>query len=116
MNITYLIDKYKQDRDLIKGKQPDCNCSKNNNCKKDHRNLYEAAFCELNGYAMEQISKDNSTYNYDIHTEIMNIIEQVFEMPVFITEWNMYIENLLKEIKLPKQSAGLRRTRKKKRY
>ena len=113
MNITYLIDKYKQDRDLIKGKQPDCNCSKNNNCKKDHRNLYEAAFCELNGYAMVRISKDNSTYNYDIHTEIMNIIEQVFEMPVFITEWNMYIENLLKEIKLPKQSAGLRRTRKK---
>ena len=113
MNITYLIDKYKQDRDLIKGKQPDCNCSKNNNCKKDHRNLYEAAFCELNGYAMVQISKDNSTYNYDIHTEIMNIIEQIFEMPVFITEWNMYIENLLKEIKLPKQSAGLRRTRKK---
>jgi hypothetical protein len=112
LNISYLIDKYRRDKELIQGNKPDCNCSENNDCKRDHTNLYESAFCELYSYAIVQITSTDRVYRYDVHTEIMNLIERIFEMPVFLTEWNMYIENLLKEIKTPRQSAGLRRTRK----
>ena len=119
LNLSALLDKYYIDKQLING-SPDCNCNKENNCKTPHDNLYEIVFCELSNYAM--ISVGNNKYKYDAstHTNIMERMEEIFKNQSIFIEWNIYIQNLLNEIKeskkvqlTDKHTGGRRRTRRK---
>jgi hypothetical protein len=101
MNLYSLIEKYKKDKLLLKGKI-DCNCNSTNKCVNKHDNLYEIAFCELSTYAM--VSNSNQyTYDEKIHIRIMKLIEEVMKNSSLFVDWNIYIENLLKEIHTSKR-------------
>jgi hypothetical protein len=97
LNLTTLLAKYKEDKKEIYGKE-ECECSKESNCKSNHDNLYQTAFCELNSYAFEPEGKNDLKYNKDIHREIMDLIDEIFKNPILYDEWNLYIESLLKKI------------------
>ena len=113
MNISYLIDKYKQDKKEIR-EYPECDCGENSECKKEHINLYETVWCELKGYAMIRgPKKDEYNYSIEIHKEILRIVERIITIPSFSLGWNVYIEKLLKDMKTPTRQGGRRRTIKK---
>jgi hypothetical protein len=115
LNLVFLLEKYRNDKLSFEG-IPNCNCSSMNECKKNHTNLYEAVFCELRSYAMIPNIKGNPEYNLDIHIGILDLISEVFRNPSIIVEWNMYIENLLKQIdKTNRYVGGYHHTRKKNR-
>lgn len=112
MNISYLIDRYQQDKKEIK--DPECDCGENSECKKEHTNLYETVWCELKGYAMSRgPKKEEHVYSIEIHKGIMGIVEYIITIPSFSLGWNVYIEKLLKEMKTPIRQGGRRRTVKK---
>ena len=111
LNLVSLLEKYKRDKVLVGGVAK-CNCEKVKDCKKDHNNLFETAFCELRSYAMTFVNNNKYVYDEDIHTKIMSLVEDVFLNPSILVEWNIYIENLIREIKTAKKSGGSRRTRK----
>ncbi len=114
MNISYLIDKYTQDKlKFIEEMRahPECDCKENRECKKEHANLYEIAWCELKGYAMIR-ENDEHIYSIKIHKRILDIVEHIITVPSFSLGWNVYIEKLLKEMKTPIRQGG-RRTIKK---
>ena len=114
LNLGYLLDKYKRDKNELNGIIPSCNCLSNENCKKNHSNLYEIAFCELKSYANENIGLGKYEYNDEIHKSIMNVVEDVFNKPSIYIEWNIYIEKLLKDMKESKSRKGGRRITRKK--
>jgi len=113
LNLTNLLQQYHKDKPNA-GDPPECDCTANNNCKKDHVNIYESVFCELKSYAMILISPSSTKYKYspETHMMIMEIVEEIFQSPYFIAEWNLYIETLLRDIKTPKR-GGFQTTRKK---
>jgi hypothetical protein len=94
-----LLDKYNKDKQT--SGVVDCDCHHTQECKKEHNNLYEAAFCELRNYAMNSIEegeKKKEEYNETLHKKIMRLVEEVFRTTTLFVEWNMYIETLLREI------------------
>ena len=99
MNLFSLIEKYKKDKLLLKG-EIECNCNHTNKCENKHDNLYETAFCEISSYAMKIVSTNPVKYEYnkEIHKNIMILIEEVMKNSSLFVDWNIYIENLLKEI------------------
>ena len=99
LNLVALLDKYYRDKEL--SGDVDCECEDTEDCKKEHNNLYEAAFCELRNYAIitfEEGGKKKEEYNPKLHKEIMRLVEDVFKTTTLFVEWNMYIETLLREI------------------
>ena len=112
LNLVSLLEKYKNDKQKITEISiDDCNCSSDEDCVKAHDNLYETVFCELSTYAYEKPDKVTE-YNLQKHNDIMEIIDKIFNKPLFITEWNIYIEIMLKEIKSITKRNGGRRTKK----
>lgn len=97
LNLTTLLIKYKKDKSEVKGKES-CECSTDKECKENHTNLYQTAFCELKSYAFEPEGKDKLKYNESIHQEIMDLLDIIFKNPILYDEWNLYIESLLKNI------------------
>lgn len=99
LNLVTLLDKYYRDKEL--SGDIECDCHDTRECKKEHNNLYEAAFCELRNYAMnlmEESGKKKEEYNEPLHKQIMLLVEEVFKTTTLFVEWNMYIETLLREI------------------
>jgi hypothetical protein len=111
LNLVSLLNKYESDKLKLDG-TPKCICSFANNCTKTHDNLYESVFCDIRNYALIYISEDKVQYNIDIHNKIMGLVEDVFKNSSIFVEWNIYIENLLKELKLTTMRGGHRKTRK----
>jgi len=111
LNLVSLLEKYRKDKELIKG-VAECDCKKVENCKKQHDNIFETAFCELSSYAMVFVEKDKYEYDEGIHKKIMLLIEDVFKNSSILVEWNIYIENILRDIKTAKKVGGFKRTRK----
>jgi hypothetical protein len=62
------------------------------------------------------VEKDNYKYDKATHKKIMSLVENVFKNSSVLVEWNMYIENLLREIRMVKKSGGFRKTRKMRKY
>jgi len=105
MNISALLQKYKEDK-ATAGDIPSCECSFNQNCKKEHNNLYEAVYCEVKSYALKQKEEqENYEYNVELHNKIMRGIEAYFENAPNIIKWNIDIEKLLNELKQMKGGA-----------
>jgi len=119
LNLVSLLEKYKNDKKLVEETNheiniDDCNCSSFEECKKAHDNLYETIFCEISSYAYVSRkinSKKVNIYDKEKHHKIIDIAEKIFENQSFMTEWNIYIEILLKEIKTSKKTGG-RKTKK----
>ena len=105
LNMASLLKKYNEDKTKVSS-TPSCDCSVNEDCKKQHDNLYQAAFCELRSFAMIPKSDSKYEYNEEIHKNIMTLIENIFKNSKLVLNWNIYIENLLKEINAGKQAGG----------
>jgi hypothetical protein len=101
MNLAKLLYKYNINKQQSTW-PVECKCSSNEDCKAEHTNLYEVAVCELEVYARDS----NGKYREDIHKDIMNLIDKIFENSTLIIEWNLYIENLLKEFNDAKPVKG----------
>ena len=101
MNLAKLLYKYNINKQQSTW-PVECKCSSNEDCKAEHTNLYEVAVCELEVYARDS----NGKYREDIHKGIMNLIDKIFENSTLIIEWNLYIENLLKEFNDAKPVKG----------
>jgi len=112
LNMATLLKKFNEDK--MKLPTPiSCECTETTNCKKQHDNLYQAAFCELKNYAMVPKTDNKFDYNYEIHQKIMALIENIFKNSKLVLNWNIYIENLLKEISQTKSlKIGGKYTRK----
>jgi hypothetical protein len=107
-----LLEKYNADKKAFApttALQPSCECSTEANCKKNHNNLYETAYCELKNYAMKQVG-EKSMYNSDIHNGIMDIIGKIFTNSSQLVNWNIYIEILLRELRTSKKGGNRRWT------
>ena len=105
MNLATLL--YKYDENKQESAWPvECNCSSDEDCKAEHANLYDAAVCELKVYANTADGK----YDENAHKDIMKLIDRIFENSTLILEWNIYIENLLKDLDeaKPVKSGGAR--------
>ena len=117
VNLSTLLNKYEQDKK--KSKWPvECECSTSANCKKEHDNLFEAVACELKVYARIG-STEKSEYSEETHKNILSLIDEIFKNSELIIDWNIYAENLLREIndsKLVKKGGYLNVTRKKYRH
>jgi len=115
LNLSYLLEKYYIDKTKFGEKMPSCECNKEEECKIEHDNLYEAVFCQLKNYAMVSVGK---TFKYVLnnHKKIIMFAENSFKNNPTIIQWNQYIENLLRDIKsgknMKKQTGGKRKTRK----
>lgn len=96
VNLSMLLNKY--DIDKKSSRWPvECECSTNADCKKQHDNIYEAVACELKPYARTG-DTDKSQYNEDTHQKILSLIDEIFKNSELIIDWNIYAENLLREI------------------
>jgi hypothetical protein len=126
MNIYALLQKYKSDK--ASAVNPiECLCKLQSNCTKAHDNSYERVYCEIKNYAYKDTGKVKSSgdvvYEYDSekHTEIMDLIDKIFERNLALDEWNVYIEKLIKEIKggryiKDKRPVAFNKTHKKNRH
>ena len=117
INLSTLLNKYEQDKRVTRW-PVECECSTNANCKKHHDNIYEAVACELKAYARTGDS-EKSEYNEETHRNILLLIDEIFKNSELIIDWNIYAENLLREInesKSVKNGGRFNITRKKYRY
>jgi len=96
INLSALLNKYEVDKKNSKW-PVDCECSTNANCKKQHDNLFEAVACELKAYARTG-DAEKSEYNEETHINILRLIDEIFNNSELIIDWNIYAENLLREI------------------
>lgn len=97
LNMATLLKKFNEDKIKLTA-IISCECTETTNCKKQHDNLYEAAFCELKNYAMVPKTASTFEYNENIHRQLMNLLENIFKNSKLVLNWNIYIENLLKEM------------------
>jgi hypothetical protein len=96
INLSVLLNKYEHDK-MISKWPIKCECSTNADCKKQHDNIYEAVACELKAYARTG-DAEKSEYNEETHRNILLLINEIFKNSELIIDWNIYAENLLREI------------------
>jgi hypothetical protein len=114
INLSTLLNKYEQDKRISRW-PVECECSTTADCKKQHDNIYEAVACELKAYARTG-DAEKSEYNEETHRNILSLIDEVFKNSELIIDWNIYAENLLREInesKSVKKGGRFKVTRKK---
>ena len=118
LNMVSLLEKYYMDKEkTLNISTASCGCRNTRECLATHNNLYETAFCELTSYAFEQVGTSTNRgpqtyrakYNKVLHTKIMEMVENIFNKSTFLTEWNIYIEILLREIKDARKFGGTRK-------
>ena len=96
INLSILLNKYEHDKRISRWPVK-CECSTNSDCKKQHDNIYEAVACELKVYARTG-DAEKSEYNEETHINILSLINEIFKNSELIIDWNIYAENLLREI------------------
>jgi len=98
MNMSSLIERYFNDKIKRKG-LPVCECN-TNECNKDHNNLYEIVYCELSQFAFFTRNK-KQVYDAQLHKKIIDMVEKIFTQSMILSEWDIYTEKLIHEIKSP---------------
>ena len=116
INLSALLHKYELDKIVSHETGPvECECSTSADCKKQHDNLFEAVSCELKAYARTG-DAEKSVYSEETHKNILSLISEIFKNSELIIDWNIYAENLLREInesKSVKRGGRFKLTRKK---
>ena len=69
--------------------------------------MYELVVCELSAFAYS--GDTSSVYLIDKHRQIVALAEEALALPM--PEWNIYIEDLLRELDAKTPSVGGRRRR-----
>jgi hypothetical protein len=118
LNLGSLLEKYYIDKENTPTISiSNCNCRNTTECLETHNNLYETVFCELTSYALGEVGtttskgpqKYRAKYNETLHRKLMDMVETIFSKSTFLTEWNIYIEILLREIKDARKFGGTRK-------
>jgi hypothetical protein len=96
MDFKTLIDKYYEDK---KTATRVCSCYDVQECGTSFSNLYDIAFCELQGYAMLETKPDEVVYNSETHELIMSLMDEIFAKSNELSpDWTNYIHSLIEDI------------------